>query len=145
MLKHITLLLSKQDDKHYPSSDQSFITLSCIPSYYRQYPMVGVIKRPYQGFAERCTRAIRALTFHVRPMHTPLRSSLCGQPCHRSSMSRTAHNVFLIIVGIIIAQLWGVVRRLVVCAFKTHEKRSVFLSLSLLLSFWPSLFSSFTY
>ncbi|KNH02028.1 hypothetical protein XU18_5081 [Perkinsela sp. CCAP 1560/4] len=60
-------------------------------------------------------------------------------------MSRTAHNVFLIIVGIIIAQLWGVVRRLTVCAFKTHEKRSVFLSLSLLSSFWPSLFSSFTY
>ncbi|KNH08571.1 hypothetical protein XU18_0932 [Perkinsela sp. CCAP 1560/4] len=55
------------------------------------------------------------------------------------------HNVFLIIVGIIIAQLWGVVRRLVVCAFKTHEKRSVFLSLSLLSSFWPSLFSSFGY
>ncbi|KNH02030.1 hypothetical protein XU18_5083 [Perkinsela sp. CCAP 1560/4] len=46
--------------------------LSCIASYYRQHPMVGVIRRSYQGFAERCTRAIRDLTFHVRPMHTPL-------------------------------------------------------------------------
>ena len=126
--------------------------------------MVGVVKRPYQGFvlgkplrvrivilvlmensqlrwnveisarelrrqrsrdeiikyqctfAKQCTRAIRALTFHFRLMHTPLRSSLCGEPCHRSSMSRKARKVSLIVL--IIAQIWVVVRRMIVCAFK---------------------------
>ncbi|KNH04171.1 hypothetical protein XU18_4525 [Perkinsela sp. CCAP 1560/4] len=63
-------------------------------------------------FAKRCTKAIRALTLRFRLMYAPIRSSLCGQSCHRSSMLRVAQQVFLIIAGIIIAQLWDVVRRM---------------------------------
>ncbi|KNH07991.1 hypothetical protein XU18_1423 [Perkinsela sp. CCAP 1560/4] len=73
--------------------------------------------------AELCTRAIRALTFYFRLMQTPIRSSFCGQPCHRSSMSRKAQKVFQSVL-IIVAQIWDVIRRMIVYAFKTYEKAS---------------------